>query len=609
MNFFGMDRRLALTCLALAVMSLGLHARTLGFEFVDFDDPTVLLNHPNLYDENSLMSSLSEIFFGYMPREEPLLVRDITWAIDARLFGFKNPFGYHLGNVVLNALNVCLLFLFLFRSTRRYDFALVVAALFGVLPIHVEPVSWVMGRKDMLSAFFVLAALLAQTAELDSEEARGRRVFFGLSLVFVALALLSKISAVSLVVVLALHRIFLPDLRGERSSDEPADLFRATTKTLLRLAPHGIVTAGIVLWYGRILNAYGVTGWRGLGPTDPEHLWNVARFAPLTFGKYVRQTFLIDQPSLFYRWPHVEIPLTQGELLTSLLIGVFVIGAVIYCLVRRRDLAFYLLSFLGFLVPYFGIVYVGFWSADRYVYLSSFCLVAIATAVLMELHRRTEGPVRALILAVPIGFGLSSVVYTLQHQGVWRDAESSWLYEAYRDEPSLLSIQALSKMYVNRAERERDPEVRVALLRSARREIFRGFEREKALGRVAAPYATSEQLQLANLHYLLGRLARLEQAPVEQQLAHYERSHSIAPNQANTLMLAGAYFELGNRSDSPNREQRIGRSLDYFAEHMRYSVADQLRHEKNLTLLAQNYEQHFPFLHERVAQVRASMSQ
>ena len=167
MKSLNIDRRVGVTCLALAIASVLLHARAIGFDFVDFDDTTVLLGHPNLYNENSLGSSLFEIFVGYMPREEPLLIRDLSWAVDARLFGFANPVGYHLGNVLLNAINVCLLFVFLNTATRRYRFALVVAGIFAVLPIHVEPVTWVMGRKDVLSAFFMLSALLAQSAELN----------------------------------------------------------------------------------------------------------------------------------------------------------------------------------------------------------------------------------------------------------------------------------------------------------------------------------------------------------------------------------------------------------------------------------------------------------
>ena len=609
MKSLNIDRRVGVACLFLAVASFLLHARAIGFDFVDFDDTSILLGHPNLYDENSLGSSLFEIFVGYMPREEPLLLRDLSWALDARLFGSANPVGYHFGNVLLNAINVCLLFLFLNTATRRYDFALVVAAIFAALPIHVEPVSWVMGRKDVLSAFFVLSALLAQSAELESRRSERRRVFYLLGLLFTAMALLSKLGAVALVPVLALHRVFLPDLNGSRPASQALELRNTLKTTLPKLIPHALLASGIVVWYGRIVSAYGVTGWRGLGPTDPEHLGNVVLFAPLIIGRYLRQTFWTSQPSVYYRWPNVEIPLTGLEIFASALIAAGVAAAILYCLRRRRDLAFYQLSFLAFLAPYLNIVYVGVWSADRYVYLSSFCLVAIAVSVLMQLHGRAHGPVRAAVLVLMLGFGLNAVAFTLQHQGIWRDTESLWQYEAYRDEPSLLSIQALAKLHMKRAGAESDPALRASLMARSRMEISRGFEREKALGRVSAPYATSEQLQLSQLHYLLGSLDKLERAPVTGQIEHFQASHALAPTRGNTLMLAGAYFDLGNRSVDLEQEQLLHRSLDYFLEYMKYSAPDRMLRDQSLSLLAQNYEQRFPFLQHRIHQARETMTQ
>lgn len=68
--------------LVLVALSLLWYLRTAGFEFVDFDDTRVLLGHPNLYNEDSLLSSIREILTGYFPREEPLLVRDLSWTCD-----------------------------------------------------------------------------------------------------------------------------------------------------------------------------------------------------------------------------------------------------------------------------------------------------------------------------------------------------------------------------------------------------------------------------------------------------------------------------------------------------------------------------------------------
>ena len=87
----------------------------------------------------------------------------LTWAshmLDVELFGL-DPGAHHLVNVALHLVNSCLLFELLRRMTGALGPSAAVALLFAVHPMHVESVAWVAERKDVLSAFFFLAALLA----------------------------------------------------------------------------------------------------------------------------------------------------------------------------------------------------------------------------------------------------------------------------------------------------------------------------------------------------------------------------------------------------------------------------------------------------------------
>jgi hypothetical protein len=598
--------RTALYCALLGLGSVLLYARSLGFGFVNFDDFRVLLAHPNLYDEQSLVRSFYEIFIGYFPREEPLLVRDVSWALDARIAGFANPVGYHAGNVVFNAANVVLLFVFLRRCTGRLPVALWVTGLFAILPLHVEPVCWVMGRKDLLSAFFVLLALLAQTSELRASDPGRRRMFYGFSMLLTGLAMLAKMGAISCFVLLALHRALSPYLDGRKAPSAPLDWRTTLRCAVWPVLPHATLSAAIAAWYGRIVSDYGVTGWRGLGPLDPEHLANVATFAPLSIGQYLKQTFWSSQHSLYYRWPHVEIPLTTGEIVASVVIALGLGAFTLFCVNKRKDLAFYLLAFYACLLPYLNLIYVGIWRADRYAYLSSFCLLAIGVIVALQLYRRRGAAGRYLIAGLAIAMVLNFSIKNWRQQAVWTSNQSLWQYEAHRDEPSLLSIQELAKHWIQQAGASSDPDEVRALTSSARREIARGFEREASLGRVRAPYATSEQLQLSHLHYLFGRLDMLEHAPLESQIRHFEASHVIAPDPTNTLMLAGAYFDLAADAPVPEQEVLLHRSLDFFIEHVGYTRSDPVRYAKNMTLLSRNYEANYPFLQERIQQMRGS---
>src|SRR5207247_1066017 len=101
-----------------------------------------------------------------------------TWLslmLDYQLFG-NDPRGYHAVNLALHVANVVLVFLVLSRiaaapstsspsnwpqSPSALARSALVAALFAVHPLRVESVAWVAERKDVLCAFFGLAAILA----------------------------------------------------------------------------------------------------------------------------------------------------------------------------------------------------------------------------------------------------------------------------------------------------------------------------------------------------------------------------------------------------------------------------------------------------------------
>lgn len=597
----------ALAALALVVLSLALYARALSFEFVNFDDPTVLLAHPQLYDESSFVASLSQIFFEAFPREEPLLLRDVSWALDARLFGFQNPLGYHLGNILLNAANVALLFLFLARATRRFWLSLGIAGVFAVLPVHVEPVSWVMGRKDTLSAFFVLAALLAQSYELDESDAGRRRQLYLATLLCTCLALVAKIAAMPCFVLLALHRAFYPYLDGRRAPDAPLGVLRTLRVAIPPVLPHAVLTVAIVAWYQAAVAEYGVIGWRGRGPLDPEHLANVAVFTPLVIGSYLRSLAWPAQLSVFYRWPHVEIPLSGLEQLAAIAMALAIVAAVVYCCLRRRDLAFYLLAFLALLLPYLNVVYVDIWRANRYVYLASFCALAVPALLLAQLSARGTRAVRLAIAGAVLCFALGSTAQTLRLQAVWQNDASLWRYEGALDEPSLLAIQSLATSHVKQAEHEADPARRHTLAGQARSEVARGLARDRELGRRPAGYATSEPLQVSRLHTLLGRIGALEGESLEAQLAHYATAHAIAPNRASAFLLAKLYLDLSERAPEADRERLVRSSWNHFMEYMAYSGRDPVQLTRNAGMITGIYEQRYPFLHPEIVAVRQTL--
>ena len=87
-----------------------------------------------------------------------------TFWLEHKLWGLT-AFGTHLVNLLLYMVNVLLLWSLL--RCLAVPGAWVVAAVFAVHPMHVESVAWAIGRKDLLSGLFYMAAALCWIRSLD----------------------------------------------------------------------------------------------------------------------------------------------------------------------------------------------------------------------------------------------------------------------------------------------------------------------------------------------------------------------------------------------------------------------------------------------------------
>ena len=601
-------------CLLLMLGSFAQYGQSLGFGYVAYDDAIVLHGHPNLYNQESLAKSLHEIFVGYFPREEPLLVRDVTWAVDARLYGFDSTFGYHLGNVLLHAANVVLLFLFLLHATRNVLWAAITAGLFATLAIHVEPVCWLMGRKDVLGAFFTLLALLTQSIALrEARPARRRLLTLAVFLLY-PLAVLSKFSAVTLVLVLAAHRILAPHLDGRRSPAAPFDAKEAK-RTALHLLPHVVVGLALYRWYGRILYDYQVIGGRGPSPLSLQHLKTLAVFVPLSVGRTIEHIFSAAQHSISYLRPNVALPLSHADVFIALSVVVGALAAIAFAARRRKDLLFFVAAFFFWLLPYANVEYVGIWVADRYAYLASASVVAMLVKVALDVlsHARagrSVATVAATVAAIAAallwgGYGLANGQL---HARAFRDARALWSYEVALPEPSMLSYSALAKSLLVEAESTTDPALRRLRLADLRGVVRAGMERYRSLAWRAAPgYFIAARTELADLFATLARAASLTGAPTERRLRYLRRSFEIYPSAQAALLLAQTLFDQALQA-LPANEALARESLMFCREYAVKSWPDPDKHEAIRAIFG-NYTRHFPALGGEVQAVLAILAQ
>ena len=167
----------------IAALALACYANTLGNGFV-FDDSAYLAS------DAVRTLALGELFGASwmgLAWYRPLTL--LSLGLDFQLFG-EVPWGYHLTNVLLHAVNSLLLYALARDLLGEGRAALWAALLYASHPLQTEVVAWVSARGDLLASLLCLSAFIAH---------RQRRV---LAYLLYAGACLSKETAMVLPVAL-----------------------------------------------------------------------------------------------------------------------------------------------------------------------------------------------------------------------------------------------------------------------------------------------------------------------------------------------------------------------------------------------------------------------
>jgi tetratricopeptide (TPR) repeat protein len=415
------DRRAVLIALALAGAVLAAYGPAYGSGFVNFDDDLYVTANPHVQAGLSWAGWVWAWTTTEVSNWHPL-----TWLslqLDAQLYG-ERAWGFHLTSVLLHAANTVLLFWVLARMTGAVWRAAVVAALFGLHPLHVESVAWVAERKDVLSTLFGLLALGAYVRYADWP-ALGRN--FGVVILF-ALSLLAKPMLVTLPCLLVLldywplGRLRWPATSGlaerwgaRRPGVDPASL-RWLVVEKLPLFLLVAVSTGATMFAQR----------QGGAMVTAEQLPAGIRVgnALVSYVRYLANALWPEGLAVFYPHLRFQFPLWQGLAAGVVLAGITV--AVLRQARRRPYLLVGWLWYLGTLVPVIGLVQVGNQAmADRYTYVP---LIGLFIAVVWEAAELITA--RRVPRAVPVGLAClvlgACMAATWVQAGYWHDDVTLW---------------------------------------------------------------------------------------------------------------------------------------------------------------------------------------
>ncbi len=203
-------RRLGMICAFLAAAVLFVYGRALLGDFVAWDDDINVTQNPYL-NPATFQSLVAFWKAPFLKLYIPLTYS--VWTAAAWFSRCRSGPLSPLSPGLFHSLNLCCqvassLFAFgLFRVLLRAakpendaatsDWAAALgAAAFVFHPLHVEPVAWVSGLRDMISGAATVAALWLYAVSALASDARRRRLYFISATSLFAAALLSKPSAV-----------------------------------------------------------------------------------------------------------------------------------------------------------------------------------------------------------------------------------------------------------------------------------------------------------------------------------------------------------------------------------------------------------------------------
>ncbi len=400
------------------------------FAFVNYDDNDYVYENPHVLNGLTWDGVVWAFTTNHAANWHPL-----TWLslmLDCQLFG-ANPGWMHLVNLLLHLANTLLLFAVLRKMTGALWPSAFVAAAFAIHPMHVQSVTWIAERKDVLSTLFFLLTLAAYISYVR----RRGLVRYMLALLLFALGLLVKPMLVTLPALLLLldywpllrfatkgrplERIREPDFAQGATPGRQRAKGASQKVSAVRLIVEKIpfIVLSIVSSVITFLAQLGSSSVASINTLPLK-----ARIANvfLSYARYAGKLFWPQNLAVFYPFGAGRFAFWQVGMcvLLLLVISIFVIrfGR------NRKYLPVGWFWFVGTLIPVVGLVQSGAQShADRYTYIPYIGLFIVIAWGLPELL--SKWPYRKIALGIAAAMVLTAMgIYTYRQAGYWKDSST-----------------------------------------------------------------------------------------------------------------------------------------------------------------------------------------
>jgi Tfp pilus assembly protein PilF len=532
--------------------------------FLSDDRPYIVENHLVRHP-----GWLREIFTSPYPADslEQGLYRPLTvlsYAFNFRLGGLE-PYGYHYLNLLLHLATSVLVGVLGHRLSGRRGVALVASFVFLLHPVHVEAVTWIVGRAEVLATLFALAAVLAAWDPRIGRVPGWRAVIAGL--LFLG-GLLSKETAVVTPGLLFLCQILDQRKEGWRR------FFREHWWTYLALGLALVLYLAIRVWVLGALGPGGRLAWFH-ADTNWTRIWTVV----VVVAYYIR--LLVWPWPLVLQHPIEKFHTFWDPWVVGSVFGLVLVAVLAIWTYRRVPLAFTGLAWLAIgLFPFLHIVPIGMLMSERFIYLASvgFALFAAAGAQLVAREwgeaRRGRFVVGGVVAALLLVY---SAVVVVRNQE-WRDPVVFWEKGVSRNPSSYWLWSGLAVTYARAGRFEEGRKAAMRGMALAPREaashltLASVLQYEGRCDAAAAFYQTVLSLEpppirgkLIEAHYNLGNCL-FSQKRYEEAEVHYREALRLQPTLIEALNnLGNLYIALGRAGESFVFYQRC---LDLHPDHI-----------------------------------------
>jgi len=389
-------------------------------DFVNWDDPGLIIRNQRIRSLD--WQNIVEIF---TPKKSSTFqpVRVLSYAIDYRIWKL-NPIGYRITNVLFYILTCIMVFFSLDMlstnlrkgisgpSHRRV--ALFGSLLFAAHPVHVEAVTWLAARKEVLQGFFFFFAFYLYLTGKE-KEGRQRAILVVLVLLSILLATLSKPSAIVFPAVLVVYEMAFRRNQWIDYIKKHWIFFSLSTIIPFLFA---FVLFRVMLHAGGIKPYHGGTFFNNLLVSFYVFLYNIKL---LVFTINYSAAYTIRVP----------FPLLNLQTLLIILFVFLLFGLSLWSLKRTKVFFFAFFFFFVTLLPYLNIIPISTLLADRYVFIASFSycfLLGIGFDKLYTLvnKRFSEGFFRLLCVALLLFLLVGYSFMTIEQNRVWKNSYTLW---------------------------------------------------------------------------------------------------------------------------------------------------------------------------------------